>query len=52
MTGGKMNSIQNAHDFEEITAACIENRRLFTGARNGTIKVLFYFALKKPITDF
>lgn len=38
-----MNSIQNAHDGDEITSACIENRRLFTGARNGTIKVNLTF---------
>lgn len=40
-TGKKILSIKNAHENEEITFCCADKsqRRLFTAARNGTIKV-------------
>lgn len=43
MTGAKRMQINNAHGSEEITAVSLDGskRRLVTGARNGSIKVLW-----------
>ena len=42
VTNKKILSIKNAHENEEITFCCLDKsqRRLFTAARDGTIKVL------------
>lgn len=41
VTNKKILSIKNAHEYEEITFCCLDKsqRRLFTAARDGTIKV-------------
>lgn len=41
ITGKKVITIKNAHENEEITCCCTDKsqRRLFTAARDGTIKV-------------
>jgi WD40 repeat protein len=47
LTGKKLITIKNAHENEEITYSCTDKsqRRLFTAARDGTIKVNFFFKL-------
>ena len=45
VTGKKSISIKNAHENEEITFCCADKsqRRLFTAARDGSIKVWVFF---------
>ena len=47
LTGKKLITIKNAHENEEITYSCTDKsqRRLFTAARDGTIKVNFFYKL-------
>ena len=50
-TGNKSVVFSNAHGEEEITCMTFDTtyRRLFSGARNGTIKVFFYISILRIV---
>jgi WD40 repeat protein len=53
-TGSKSIVFSNAHGDEEITCMVFDEveRRLITGARNGTIKVAYADCTFNPFSDF